>query len=85
VLSLTYTAPHKLQWREASEPILSSDGAALVRPLAVGTCDLDALELAAAAAIEPRRITTRVIPWADADAALSERDWTKLVIERARG
>ena len=41
------------------------------------------LELAAARAIEPERITTRVVPWADADAALAECDWTKLVIERS--
>jgi threonine dehydrogenase-like Zn-dependent dehydrogenase len=40
---LTYTAPKQLQWREAPEPGLSSDGAALVRPLAVATCDLDAV------------------------------------------
>jgi threonine dehydrogenase-like Zn-dependent dehydrogenase len=40
---LTYTAPKALQWREVSEPQLSSDGAALVRPVAVATCDLDAL------------------------------------------
>jgi threonine dehydrogenase-like Zn-dependent dehydrogenase len=43
VLQLTYTAPKKLEWQEASEPSLSSDAAALVRPVAVATCDLDAL------------------------------------------
>jgi threonine dehydrogenase-like Zn-dependent dehydrogenase len=40
---LTYTAPHELQWRDAPQPMLSGDGAALVRPVAVATCDLDAL------------------------------------------
>ena len=40
---LTYTASNALEWREAPEPELSSDAAALVRPLAVATCDLDAL------------------------------------------
>lgn len=40
---LTYTAPNELEWREAPEPKLDSDRAALVRPLAVATCDLDAL------------------------------------------
>jgi threonine dehydrogenase-like Zn-dependent dehydrogenase len=45
---LTYTAAHSLQWREAPEPSLASDAAALVRPLAVATCDLDALILAGA-------------------------------------
>lgn len=43
---LTYTAPDRLEWREADEPRLESDRAALVRPLAVATCDLDALILA---------------------------------------
>jgi threonine dehydrogenase-like Zn-dependent dehydrogenase len=46
VQQLTYTAPNELDWREAAEPSLSSDAAALVRPVAVATCDLDALILA---------------------------------------
>jgi len=44
--TLTYTAPHELAWREVPEPRLSSDRAALVRPRAVATCDLDALIIA---------------------------------------
>lgn len=40
---LTYVAPGALEWRDAPTPSLDSDGAALVRPLAVATCDLDAL------------------------------------------
>ena len=40
------------------------------------------LELAAAGAIEPQLITSRIVAWEDADAALVECDWTKLVIER---
>jgi threonine dehydrogenase-like Zn-dependent dehydrogenase len=43
VQQLTYTAPNQLEWREAAEPRLSSDSAALVRPRAVATCDLDAV------------------------------------------
>jgi threonine dehydrogenase-like Zn-dependent dehydrogenase len=43
---LTYTRPDTLEWREAPEPKLSSDAAALVRPRAVATCDLDALIIA---------------------------------------
>ncbi len=43
MLALTYTAPNELEWREADEPRLSSDGAVLVRPRAVATCDLDTL------------------------------------------
>ena len=41
--TLTYSGPHELQWRESPEPSLSSEQAALVRPVAVATCDLDAL------------------------------------------
>ena len=40
---LNYVGPRTLEWREAPEPGLCSDGAALVRPVAVATCDLDAL------------------------------------------
>ena len=40
------------------------------------------LELAARGAIEPQRVITRVVAWNDAEAALRECDWTKLVIER---
>ena len=40
---LTYTAANDLQWRETPEPELSADSAALVRPKAVATCDLDAI------------------------------------------
>ncbi|HEY2718636.1 MAG TPA: alcohol dehydrogenase catalytic domain-containing protein, partial [Solirubrobacteraceae bacterium] len=43
---LTYTAPSELEWQEAEAPQLDSDAAALVRPLFVATCDLDALILA---------------------------------------
>jgi threonine dehydrogenase-like Zn-dependent dehydrogenase len=46
VQQLTYTAPNELHWLEADEPSLSSDAAALVRPVAVATCDLDALIIA---------------------------------------
>jgi threonine dehydrogenase-like Zn-dependent dehydrogenase len=46
VQQLTYTAPNELHWLEADEPSLGSDAAALVRPVAVATCDLDALILA---------------------------------------
>ena len=43
MLQLTYTGPDALEWREAPEPRPSSNTAALVRPVAVATCDLDAL------------------------------------------
>jgi threonine dehydrogenase-like Zn-dependent dehydrogenase len=53
MLQLTYTAPNALEWREAPEPKLSSDGAARVRPIAVATCDLDALILEGASPFPP--------------------------------
>jgi alcohol dehydrogenase len=43
---LTYTGPRELQWQDAPEPRLTGDGATLVRPLAVATCDLDAMIIA---------------------------------------
>jgi hypothetical protein len=40
------------------------------------------LALAASGELQPERVTTRTVGWGDAAEALSERDWTKLVIER---
>jgi threonine dehydrogenase-like Zn-dependent dehydrogenase len=53
MLQLTYTGPDALTWREAPEPRLSSDAAALVRPVAVATCDLDALIIEGASPFAP--------------------------------
>ena len=38
---LEITAPHSVEWREAADPRIEGDGQALVKPLAVATCDLD--------------------------------------------
>ena len=38
---LTLEAVGRLAWRDVAEPDLQDDGQALVRPLAVATCDLD--------------------------------------------
>ena len=43
---LVYTGPGSLEWRETPDPRLSSDEGAIVRPVAVATCDLDALIVA---------------------------------------
>lgn len=40
---LTYTGPNQLDWLDVPDPRLTSDRAALVRPVAVATCDLDSL------------------------------------------
>jgi threonine dehydrogenase-like Zn-dependent dehydrogenase len=50
---LVYTAPRTLDWQETPEPELSSDRAALVRPLAVATCDLDELILSGSSPFAP--------------------------------
>jgi alcohol dehydrogenase len=39
---LVYLGPGRLEWRETAPPTLGGDGEALVRPIAVATCDLDA-------------------------------------------
>jgi threonine dehydrogenase-like Zn-dependent dehydrogenase len=41
------------------------------------------LELAAGGRLHPEQVTTRVVDWDDAAAALAERDWVKLVFSRA--
>jgi alcohol dehydrogenase len=38
---LTFVSAGELEWREVDEPRLESDGDAIVRPVAVATCDLD--------------------------------------------
>ncbi len=50
---LTYRAPNELAWTEAPEPRLQSDRGALVRPIAVATCDLDALIIAGRSPFPP--------------------------------
>ena len=44
--ALTYAGPGELEWREAPAPELAGDAEALVRPIAVATCDLDDLIVA---------------------------------------
>ena len=39
---LEITGAHRVEWRERAAPALQGDGEALVRPLAVALCDLDA-------------------------------------------
>ncbi|HLM86905.1 MAG TPA: alcohol dehydrogenase catalytic domain-containing protein [Solirubrobacteraceae bacterium] len=50
---LTYTGADALEWQEVPEPRLHSDAAALVRPRAVATCDLDALIIAGSSPFAP--------------------------------
>jgi alcohol dehydrogenase len=38
---LTFIEPGKLEWREVADPKLEADVEAIVRPVAVATCDLD--------------------------------------------
>ncbi len=41
--ALNFIEKGKLEWREADDPRIEGDGEALVKPLAVATCDLDVL------------------------------------------
>ena len=41
------------------------------------------LDLAAGGDFRPAEVTSRVVTWDDAPAALLERDWVKLVAQRA--
>jgi alcohol dehydrogenase len=40
---LNFVEKGKLEWHEADEPRLEGDGEAIVRPVALATCDLDAM------------------------------------------
>jgi alcohol dehydrogenase len=46
VRQLTFRGPGLLEWEEVAAPRLTGEGDALVRPIAVATCDLDAWVLA---------------------------------------
>jgi len=46
VRELAFIGKGHLEWREANEPRLQGGGEALVRPLAVATCDIDRLVVA---------------------------------------
>jgi alcohol dehydrogenase len=50
---LTYAAPHRLERRDVPEPKLQGDAEALVQPLAVATCDLDALIVSGQSPFQP--------------------------------
>jgi threonine dehydrogenase-like Zn-dependent dehydrogenase len=50
---LVYSEPGDLRWEEHHAPGLGSDRAALVRPVAVATCDLDALIIQGASPFAP--------------------------------
>lgn len=54
---LMAATPGSLNWAEAPEPVLPSDRGALVRPLAVATCDFDHLIVAGLA---PTRMPTPI-------------------------
>jgi threonine dehydrogenase-like Zn-dependent dehydrogenase len=41
------------------------------------------LDLAAGGNFHPEQVTSRVVEWDEAPAALLERDWVKLVAQRA--
>src|SRR5262245_31698668 len=46
VRQLTFRSPGRLEWEDVAPPRLSGDRDALVRPITVATCDLDAAVIA---------------------------------------
>jgi threonine dehydrogenase-like Zn-dependent dehydrogenase len=76
--AIYFTSPPELPLLEMYEKVMTfRTGRAHVRP------DIPAvLQLAAEGALKPEQVTTRVVGFSDARAALLERDWTKLVVER---
>jgi threonine dehydrogenase-like Zn-dependent dehydrogenase len=50
---LTYVARHAVEWRDAPDPALQSDQAAIVAPVAATACDVDSAILAGRGFIEP--------------------------------
>ncbi len=50
---LTWLGPGELEWQEVDAPRLEGDGEAIVRPIAVATCDLDAVLMSADAPLPP--------------------------------
>jgi len=50
---LVLTGPRQFEWQEAADPEIDDDGQALVRPLAVATCDLDHAMVAGLTPIPP--------------------------------
>lgn len=51
--ALLYIGPKQLEWRDVNEPKLAGEGEAIVRHLAVATCDLDAFIVAGASPFPP--------------------------------
>ncbi len=51
---MLFDGPGKVRWEEVEEPALASPDAALVRPLAVATCDLDVATLRGVYPMAPR-------------------------------
>ncbi|MFI7708075.1 zinc-binding dehydrogenase [Nonomuraea sp. NPDC049480] len=68
---LTYVARRTVEWREAPDPVLTSDRAAIVAPVAATTCDVDSAILAGHGPIAPpfpigHECVARVVDAADA-------------------
>ena len=51
---LQFIEKGKLEWREAPDPRLQGDGEAIIRPVALATCDLDAAFVRGAAPVPIR-------------------------------
>jgi len=79
VRQLEITGARAVEWREAPAPVLQGDGEALVRPLAVAMCDLDAAFLSGAVPVaEPfpfgHECVAEVVEVGDAVTAVAPGD-----------
>ncbi len=77
--ALSYEGAAQLVWRERPAPGLSSDQAAIVKPLAVATCDLDALIVSGRSPFPPPFVlghegVAEVVAIGDAVVAVSPGD-----------
>jgi threonine dehydrogenase-like Zn-dependent dehydrogenase len=76
---LTYTGRRTVEWREAPDPELGSDQAAIVTPVAATSCDVDSAILAGHGFIDPpfalgHECVARVVETGDAVTSVSPGD-----------
>ncbi|MFF0156868.1 zinc-binding dehydrogenase [Streptomyces sp. NPDC005263] len=76
---LTYVARRTVEWREAPDPKLRSDGEAIVAPVAATPCDVDSSILAGHGLVEPpfalgHECVARVVETGDSVSAVTPGD-----------
>ena len=87
---LTFTGKNAVEWREAEQPGLEGDGQAVVRPLAVATCDLDTAVIAGRVPIPPpfplgHECVAEVVEVGDAVSTVSPGDRVSVAFQISCG